>query len=143
METVRLAAEGEMGRIREILRASGLPDDGFRNGVRFLVAEADGAIVGAVGLELYPPRGLLRSAAVLPAYRARGIGALLVEALVREARRESLRELVLLTTTAEAFFRGRGFARIGRDALDGPILDSAQFRGSRCASAAVMSLGLR
>lgn len=143
MEAVRRAEERELGRIRAILKACGLPDDDFRDGVRFLVAEADGAIVGAIGLEAYPPRGLLRSAAVLPAYRGRGIGALLVEAMVREARGEALRELVLLTTTAEEFFRGRGFARIGRDALDGPILESAQFSGSRCASAAVMSRGLR
>ncbi len=143
METVRWAAEPELDQVRSILKLCGLPDDDLADGVRFLVAVGEGRIIGVVGLEGYPPRGLLRSAAVLPACRGRGIGALLVEALVREAKAESIVELVLLTTTAEGFFRSRGFVRIDRETLDGPILGSGQFTGTRCASAAVMSLDLR
>ena len=75
------------------------------------------------------PGGLLRSAAVLPAFRERGVGVLLVDALVREARERSISELVLLTTTAEKFFGRLGFSRIERGTLDGPILTSASVHG--------------
>jgi amino-acid N-acetyltransferase len=131
-----------MGTIRSILAESGLPVDDFGEGILFLAAESDGEIVGTIALEPYPPLGLLRSAAVRPALRDRGVGALLVDALVREARGRSLGGLVLLTTTAERFFARMGFERIDRDSLAGPILSSGQFAGARCSSAAVMRLAL-
>lgn len=139
---IRRAAPGEMAGIRSILTESGLPDDDFGGDTTFLVADSEGAVVGTIALEAYPPLGLLRSAAVRPAYRDRGTGALLVEALVREARGRSITELVLLTSTAETFFGRMGFERISRDSLSGPILSSGQFAGSRCSSAAVMRLKL-
>ncbi len=108
----------------------------------FLLAESGGSIVGTIGLESYPPRGLLRSAAVLPAFRDRGIGVLLVDALVRAARERSISELVLLTTTAEKFFGRLGFSRIERGTLDGPILASPSVHRATCSSAAVMRLAL-
>ncbi|HLF15230.1 MAG TPA: GNAT family N-acetyltransferase [Bacteroidota bacterium] len=144
METVRHAVKGDLGTIRSVLLECGLPNDDFRDGdVTFLLAESDGSVIGTIGLESYPPLGLLRSAAVLPAFRDRNVGAHLVDALVREARARSLTELVLLTTTAEKFFAKMGFARIGRETLGGPILSSGQFTGTRCSSAAVMALKLR
>ena len=144
METVRHAVHGEIAVIRSILSDSGLPADDFIDGgVTFLVADSGGTIVGTIGLELYPPRGLLRSAAVLPSFRDRGIGALLVEAVIREARSRSLSELVLLTTTAEKFFGRMGFGRIERATLDGEILTSGQFTGTTCAPAAVMRMMVR
>jgi amino-acid N-acetyltransferase len=143
MEAVRHALREDMGTIRAILSECGLPTDDFADGdVTFLLAESGGTIVGTIGLESYPPRGLLRSAAVLPAFRDRGIGVLLVDALVREARERSISELVLLTTTAEKFFGRMGFSRIERGTLDGPILTSRQFTGTTCSSAAVMRLAL-
>ena len=139
---VRRAAPGEMAAIGSILTGSGLPVDDFGADITFLAAESAGEIVGTIALEAYPPAGLLRSAAVLPVYRGLGVGALLVDALVREARARSLSELVLLTTTAEKFFTRMGFERIERDSLGGPVLSSGQFAGTRCSSAAVMRMGL-
>ncbi len=144
METVRHAVKGDMGTIRSILFECGLPNDDFGDeDVTFLLAESDETIIGTIGLESYPPLGLLRSAAVLQPFRDRGIGAILVDALVREALSRSLGELVLLTTTAEKYFGKMGFTRIGRETLGGPILLSGQFTGTRCSSAAVMTLKLR
>ena len=102
----------------------------------------DGTIVGTIGLESYPPCGLLRSAAVRPSGRGTGIGAALVDALVREARSRALTELVLLTTTAEGFFRRMGFERVPRETMTGAVLRSRQFTGTRCSSAAVMRRAL-
>jgi N-acetylglutamate synthase-like GNAT family acetyltransferase len=143
MVCVRRAEAGEAGAVRDILRECSLPTDDFSDGdVEFLVAEDDGAIVGTIGLESYPPAGLLRSAAVLPSHRGLGLGALLTEALLREARSKPLKELLLLTSTAEGFFARMGFTVVTRESLSGPLLSSRQFTGARCSSAVVMRIGL-
>jgi amino-acid N-acetyltransferase len=144
MTTIRRATADDDGDVRGILAGANLPADDFSGGeMVFLVAEEDGAIVGTIGLEIYPPAGLLRSAAVKPAHRGRGVAALLVEAVMREARSRSLDEVVLLTPSAEVFFRRMGFTRVPREAITGPVLSSRQFTGATCVSAAVMRYALR
>jgi amino-acid N-acetyltransferase len=144
MVIIRKATVADDREVRGILLEAALPTDDFSDGeMVFLVAEEDGAIVGTIGLELYPPAGLLRSAAVRTAHRGRGVAALLVEALMREARERSLAEVVLLTTTAEGYFRRLGFSSVARETLSGPVLSSRQFTGTTCASAAVMRIALR
>lgn len=144
MVTVRPATGAEGPIVREILTEAQLPTDDFRDGdVEFFVAEEDGMVVGTIGLETYGESGLLRSAAVRPSHRSRKVGALLVEALIREARARPLRELVLLTTTAAGFFRKMGFSAVPRASMAERVLASAQFAGTRCSSATVMRTSLR
>jgi len=143
MVTVRRAGAADDDAVRRILREADLPTDDFTDGEMLsLVAEEEGAIVGTIGLEFYPPAGLLRSAAVTPACRGRGVAALLVEALVREARATSLAEIVLLTPSAAGYFGRFGFVKVARESLSGPVLSSRQFTGTTCASAPVMRLAL-
>jgi len=143
MIRVREAGPADLAYIGDLLVRSGLPDDDIGDGgVEFLVAESDGEIVGTIGLESYPPVGLLRSAAVDTRMRGRGIGRQLVSGLAARARKTGFTRLVLLTTTAEKFFHDAGFRKIDRGSLSGGILESTQFTGSRCASAAVMAADL-
>lgn len=142
MVTIRRATDDD--DVLGILGEAELPTDDFTEGeMVFLVAEEDGAVVGTIALEVYPPSGLLRSAAVRPTHRGRGVAALLVQELMREARSRSLSELVLLTTTAAGYFERMGFARVSRESLAGQVLSSRQFTGTTCSSAAVMRIGLR
>jgi amino-acid N-acetyltransferase len=142
MVRIRPAAAADLPAIRSLLEESGLPDDDFGETIAFLVAEEDGEIVGTIGLEVYARSGLLRSAAVRPGLRGRGLGGRLVDAVVRGARSRHLDEIVLLTSTAEMFFRRNGFTAVDRGALDGPVLTSGQFAGSRCSAAVVMRMAL-
>jgi len=143
MITIREAGPADLASIGDLLARSGLPDDDIGDGrVEFLVAESDGEIVGTIGLESYPPVGLLRAAAVDTRMRGRGIGRQLVSGLAVRARKTGFTRLVLLTTTAEKFFYDAGFRKIERRSLSGGILGSTQFTGSRCASAAVMAADL-
>jgi len=143
MTRVREASAADLTIIGGILGRCGLPADDIGDGrVSFLVAEDGGKIVGTIGMESHPPLGLLRSAAVNPRSRRRGVGRLLVAELIERARKDGLGGLVLLTTTAEKFFRDAGFATIDRGSLTGPVLGSGQFTGTRCASAAVMMMDL-
>ena len=58
------------------------------------------------------------------------------------ARKSSVRRLVLLTTTAEPYFRKWDFQRIDQKTLAGPLTGSAEFTGACPASAVCMELWL-
>jgi len=75
----------------------------------FFVADDHGQIVGCAALEVYSQKlAELRSLVVSPEYRGRGIGKRLVDAILDEARREQILE-VMAITASEDFFRSCGF----------------------------------
>jgi amino-acid N-acetyltransferase len=141
--TIRSAAGSDLPAIERLLEANKLPLVGVRDALGdFLVAERDGTLVGVIGLEIYDDRGLLRSAAVDSGERGTGVGAALVGALIETSRTRGLKELVLLTTTADRWFPRFGFVTIARDATPVAVRRSAEFMGACPASATVMLLDL-
>lgn len=131
------AADGE--RVRALLIRADLPLAGLTPGMEhFLLAHREDELVGAIGLELYPPLALLRSAVVAPGERGAGIGTALVGSIEDLARFAGIQRLVLLTTTAERFFTKHGYHRIERTTLSGPVTTSAEFTGACPASAVCM-----
>ena len=92
-----------------------------------------------VGLEFYGPDALLRSLAVTPELRSRGLGGRLVEHAERHARAHGARTIYLLTTTAEGFFRSRGYLAASRDSAPPRIQSSTEFAGLCPASSAFLS----
>jgi amino-acid N-acetyltransferase len=131
------AADGE--RVRALLARAELPIAGLTPGLEhFLVAHRGEEIVGAIGLELYPPLALLRSAVVAPGDRGTGVGTALVGSIEDLARFAGIQRLVLLTTTAERFFTNHGYHRIEQKTLSGPVTTSAEFTGACPASAICM-----
>ncbi|HVD05087.1 MAG TPA: arsenic resistance N-acetyltransferase ArsN2 [Gemmatimonadaceae bacterium] len=141
--TIRSAAGSDLPAIERLLEANKLPLVGVRDAIGdFLVAERGGTLVGVIGLEIYDDRGLLRSAAVDAGERGTGVGAALVGALIETSRARGLKELVLLTTTADRWFPRFGFATIARDDTPIAVRRSAEFMGACPASASVMRLEL-
>jgi len=94
----------------------------------FTVAEAEGRIIGAAGLERYADGALLRSVAVQPAWRSSGLGRMLVDAALDTARRAGSRDVYLLTTTAEHYFPRLGFTAIPRESVPASVQASVEFR---------------
>lgn len=75
----------------------------------FWVAEVDGRVVGCSCLEIYSPKiAELRSLAVLPEFRGRGLGAALTEAAVEHARQRGIPQVLVVTSNRE-FFEQRNF----------------------------------
>lgn len=143
MYRLRAARPGDLPALRQLLAAAGLPRVGVADRLEaFLVAEADGRVVGCAGLEAYGEVGLLRSLCVHPAHRGRGVGERLVRAALARGRETGVREVVLLTTTAAPYFHRLGFRQVDRDRLDPRIQASPEFREVCCASAAAMHLRL-
>jgi len=90
-------------------------------------------------MERFGARALLRSLAVAPSYQQRGMGRRLVARLEREAQADDVEQLVLLTETAEKFFRAIGYEVIDRRHVPEDIKQSAEFRSLCPASAICMS----
>jgi N-acetylglutamate synthase-like GNAT family acetyltransferase len=140
---VRAAGARELAAMEALLASSSLPTEGVAERLGdFLVAEAAGEVVGLAGLERHGPDGLLRSVAVSPSWRGRGLGVALTEGVLEHARTLGLRAVYLLTTTAEDYFPRHGFRRIERDAVPEGVASSAEFRELCPASAVVMTLEL-
>jgi amino-acid N-acetyltransferase len=140
---IERALPADAGEIEDLLRSSGLPVEGARAHLdHFYVARDTGKIAGMIGLEPYGGDGLLRSLAVRESHRSKGIGSMLYNHLVSQARSEGIRRLVLLTTTAEAYFSARGFKAVPSDTVRGAIRESAEFKGACPASATCMELVL-
>jgi amino-acid N-acetyltransferase len=136
---IRQATSNDLGAVESLLSASNLPLDGVKeNFSTFVVAEDQGAIAGAIGLEKFGPVALLRSAVVSPEYRGSGVGSRLVEKVLERAEEEGIEELFLLTTTAENYFPRFGFTRTARSAVPAEMKASAEFQGACPDLAAVM-----
>ncbi len=107
-----------------------------------LVARSHQGIVGSAMLEIYDDGALLRSVAVAPAARNRGLGAQLTESALRLAETLEVPAVYLLTTTAEQFFRKFAFLPILREDVPAGVQGSVEFRSACPASALVMRRSL-
>ncbi|WP_187687791.1 amino-acid N-acetyltransferase [Nocardia wallacei] len=78
----------------------------------FWVAEVDGRVVGCGALHvLWADLGEVRTVAVHPSVKGKGIGRLIVDKLIATARELELRRLFVLTFEVD-FFERHGFAEI-------------------------------
>jgi amino-acid N-acetyltransferase len=140
MMQIRNATNADLPAVESLLSASDLPIDGVQdNFAHFFVAEHDGAIAGAIGLEEFGAVALLRSAVVSPEHRGSGIGRQLVERLLEGAEVAGIEELYLLTTTAEKYFPRFGFTHTTRSAVPAVVKASAEFHGACPDTAVVMT----
>lgn len=143
MPSIRPAHPRDDDAIRSLLADHGLPVADLGEGaIDFLVAVDRRQVVGVAGLEAHGEAGLLRSLAVRSAYRGTGLGRALARAVEAQARAAGLRQLVLLTRTAEAFFAGDGYAVIDRAQAPPAVRGSAEFRSLCPASATCMRKAL-
>lgn len=134
---LRRANADDLPAIAALLSSAHLPQEGVADHLgRFFVLENEHHVIGAIGLEVYGPDALLRSAVIADEFQSQGLGTLLYGRVLEEAAALHVRRLVLLTTTAEKFFQKFGFRQIPRDTISGPITASAEFRGA-CPSTAV------
>ena len=136
---VRSATDADYPAVIALLEAAGLPTAGVpRTLSDFLVADTGDGLAGAIGLERYESAALLRSAVVRAGDQGTGIGAALVRAVLDRARDGGLREIYLLTTTAERWFPRFGFTPIEREQVPDAVRASVEFREACPASAAAM-----
>ncbi|MEO5617636.1 MAG: arsenic resistance N-acetyltransferase ArsN2 [Candidatus Eisenbacteria bacterium] len=138
---IRPARPADRESIDRLLVAAKLPLAGVADPVaEFLVASTSDGLVGTVGVECYPPFGLLRSVAVDESQRGRGLGALLVARAIQRARLREIATLYLLTTSAADYFPRFGFRTVARAELPAELLASEELKGAYPETAVCMEL---
>jgi amino-acid N-acetyltransferase len=140
---LRPARADDLPRMTRLLEDSSLSPEGMADFLEhFHVADEGMDLVGMVGVEHYGSEGLLRSLAVASSQRSRGIGILLLNQAIEDARRLGMRRLVLLTTTSAEYFGRHGWRTIDRASVTGRLTSSSQFRGACPATATCMEMVL-
>jgi amino-acid N-acetyltransferase len=139
---VREATPAESATIADLVAAVGLPLAGLTDAALVLVAtDVDGALVGTVALERHGTGTntafLLRSAAVAPSWRGRGVGAALTTAALAHVDTAGA-PVALLTETAADYFPRFGFTPVDRGRLPAALAGSAELRGACPASASAL-----
>jgi len=142
---IRRGQADDVPAVVSLLEAAGLPTSDLTDvrELKMWVAEAADALIGIVALEPFGSQALLRSLAVVPEYRKRGLGQELVARLERDAEGEGIEQLVLLTETAESFFRRIGYEVTDRRSVRDEVRQSAEFRSLCPVSAVCMTKALR
>lgn len=132
-------------RIRELLETADLPtEDLAEANPQFVVATQDAEqLVGTGALQWFETVALLRSVAVSPPLRCGGLGRRIVTELEALAREAKVNHVILLTTTARAFFERLGYSVVERQGVPSDVQQSAEFRSLCPASAACMAKYLR
>ncbi|WP_128546402.1 arsenic resistance N-acetyltransferase ArsN2 [Larkinella soli] len=121
-----------------LLSSAALPTEDLPADLQGFILAFDGErLVGSAGLADEEGYGLLRSVAVDPGYRNRRLGRQLAEAALDLARQRSVREVYLITTTADRYFERHGFRPVGREEVPDPIARTRQF-GEICPASAVI-----
>jgi amino-acid N-acetyltransferase len=140
---IRGATGADLPAVERLLTSSELPIDGVREAIgTFIVAESGGALVGVAGIELCGEHALLRSVAVTPEWRSKGLGRELVTRVIADAESRGIHALYLLTTTAERYFPSFGFEQIARNEVPASVQATREFQGACPASATVMRRAL-
>ena len=135
----RQAVPGDWQAVKELLGSSSLPLDGAQQHLAdFLLAFDGGTLAACSGLECYGDIALLRSVAVTPNHRGKGLGRTLCGRLLTSARQRNIRTLVLLTDSAQSFFAQMGFEVVPRTALPEQVNVSEELRGACPATATAM-----
>ena len=115
--------------LADLLRAEGLCTDDL-GGVDVLngMYDADGVLIGSFGLELFDGYALLRSIVVINDLRGNGFGVDLVNNALESAKERNVRQLFLLTTTADKFFIKFGFKITDRNTVPESITSTTEFK---------------
>jgi N-acetylglutamate synthase-like GNAT family acetyltransferase len=136
------ASRSDLDELLALLAVVNLPAEGVVEhiGNFWIARNASNQLIGCAGLERYGRLGLLRSVAVSPGNQNTGLGSKITTALLDDAAKAGIEEVVLLTTTARDFFASRfGFREANRESFDEQLARSPEWRLPRCASAVCMS----
>lgn len=125
----RAGEKSETRRIKALLKKADLPyEDIDLNIQQFIVAQKGAKVIGTVGLEPYGECGLLRSLAVENTFRGQGLGRALVSEMTCQAKTMRVKQLYLLTLTADRFFEKESFKKINRESMPEAIQSTTEFK---------------
>ncbi|MFN8356868.1 MAG: arsenic resistance N-acetyltransferase ArsN2 [Spirosomataceae bacterium] len=136
---IALAVPTDQDAITQVLTKAQLPTQDLPKGTpHFLVAKDKDTVVGTAGVEIHGFYALLRSVAVEEAFQNQGIAKQLTKAAIKEAIKQDVCEIYLITTSAEQYFKKQGFEQVERSDVPPEIAQTSQFSDVCPSSAVVM-----
>lgn len=144
MRTTRVESVVLGPEVEAFLKQAGLPVSDLSPSatLKLLGVRDSGQLTGAVGIESFGAVGLLRSLAVSPEHRKKGVGAELVSDAESWACEHGIETLYLLTPTAAGFFARLGYETTSRSEAPAAIAATAQFKDLCPASSVFMCKAL-
>ena len=126
--TYSFATDKDIQAIKTLLQESHLPYKDIDGHIdNFIVAKEQGALIASIGLEVLQPYSLLRSLTVSENYRNKGIANELLKKISEYALSIHIKDLFLLTTTAEDYFMKNKFIVLERNDLPDPLKKTQEF----------------
>lgn len=127
--TYARAVPGDEPAIKSLLALCELPYEDITAFLsNFVIGRRDDQIVGVIGLEVCGRDALVRSMAVAPDFRGRGIARALNTRIFALARLLKVKELYLLTITAAQYAGRLGFQKIERKDAPESIQATGEFK---------------
>lgn len=138
MFVIRRAIERDVFQVRKLLKEAGLNDKGIEEHIdHFFVVEiptekgTTAQLVGAVGMEVYRPYGLLRSFVLERAPWNAKVGMNMIQTLLSYASQLRLSHIYLLAGASQEFFTQLGFTEIEYERMPAEIQESDHVERSR------------
>lgn len=124
---IRKATADDLPKVNQLLVSAGLPTAGVEANINnFVVASNKGnELLAVIGMERSGSYGLLRSLAVASSSRKQGIAAELVNNALSKAKASGIKEVYLLTETAEKYLKKFGFKNIARAEIPVSLLNDS------------------
>lgn len=133
------AGKDDLPLIKDLLLKENLPaSDIVLDIIHIFLFYENKKLVGITGLENFKKFGLLRSVVAVDEYKGKGKGKTMCKLTMEKASSMGVKELYLLTETAENFFKSLGFETIDREEAPGFIKSTTEFKNLCPASAAFM-----
>jgi amino-acid N-acetyltransferase len=144
MVKLKKVSKTDLPLVEELLKSKGLPYEDIPSKLDVLFLGCmDEKVVGVGGVETYGNYGLLRSLVIKESFRGKGYGRALCGKLIKYAQLRGVREIYLLTTTAENFFTKKiGFEVINRSMAPAAIQNTTEFKNLCPSTATCMRMKL-
>jgi len=121
------ASQNNFSTAIRLLQSCGLPTADLNPGTQLFVLEDGNEVIGTIAVEYDFNSALLRSLSVPEERRKEGIGTRLVGFIEDYVRKQGVQNIYLLTTSADSFFRTKGYNVIGRDSAPDFIKSTSEF----------------
>jgi len=129
LSSMKIDPDPDIALVTRLLNDNGLPTEDLRgnHGVRFFACSSPTGLHAVVGIQTCEDVALLRSLAVDPATRDRGMATALVKHAEAYAVQRGVNRLYLLTDTAETFFFRLGYRPLARIAAPQAVRNTSEF----------------
>jgi amino-acid N-acetyltransferase len=136
--TLKLAVNKEFDKALKLLENNHLPTSDIGDNVELYTVYDHQNLIGTIGLEPFNSEGLLRSVCFDFEAQNKGFGSKILTIFEAQIREKGIKNLYLLTTTAQRFFEKNNYKVISREDVSDAIRQTTEFKGVCPTSAIVM-----